>query len=138
MFLLLIGLILPLPIQQANVESSRLSHRNPLMSVVASKDEDAVKAACKLWWNLPEMRTTSKEDMHKWAKQVLPTAGKALSKATEAKALNRKWSQFQLEMATFYGSIYLGTDIRYAGVMFQSALERNAINNLSKTCAKRR
>jgi hypothetical protein len=104
----------------------------------ASKDEDLVKSSCRLWWGLPQMKTTSSKDMQAWAKKVLPTAGKALSKAAEAKKANSKWSQFQLEMATFYGAIYLGTDITYSGIMFKTSIEQNAVKYLSSVCAKRR
>ena len=84
------------------------------------------------------MKTTSPKDMQSWAKKVMPTVGKALSKANEAKKLNSKWSQFQLEMVTFYGSIYLGTDIKYSRIMFNSTVEKNALKYLSTTCYKRR
>lgn len=84
------------------------------------------------------MKTTSPKEMQNWARKVMPTVGKALSKATEAKKLNSKWSQFQLEMVTFYGSIYLGTDIKYSRIMFNSTVEKNALKYLSSTCYKRR
>ena len=76
--------------------------------------------------------------MQAWAKKVLPTAGKALSKAAEAKKSNSKWSKFELEMATFYGTIYLGTDITYSRIMFKTSIEQNAVKYLSSVCAKRR
>jgi hypothetical protein len=138
MYAILIGILLPFSIQPVQVDGASPRGHLPETFIIKSKDEDAVKAACKLWWNLPEMKTTSKEDMHRWAKSVLPAAGKALNKAAEAKRLNSKWSQFELEMATFNGSIYLGTDIRYAGVMFKTTIEKNALSYLAKTCAKRR
>lgn len=138
MFALMISLLLSLSIQNDGGMPMPRSHTNSSATIFRSRDEDAVRAACKLWWNLPEMKTTSKEDMNRWAKSVLPTAGKALSKASEAKKLNSKWTQFQVEMATFYGSIYLGTDLRYAGIMFTSTVEKNALTYLGKTCAKRR
>ena len=115
----------------SNMDSVRIQR-------LTSKDEDLVKSACQLWWSLPEMKTTSPKDMQSWAKKVMPTVGKALSKATEAKKLNSKWSQFQLEMVTFYGSIYLGTDIKYSRIMFNSTVEKNALKYLSTTCYKRR
>lgn len=103
-----------------------------------SKDEDSVKSACQIWWGLPPMKTTSPRDMQAWAKKVMPTVGKALAKAGEAKKLNSKWTQFQLEMVTFYGSIYLGTDITYSRTMFTTTIEKNAIKYLTSICAKRR
>ena len=109
----------------------------PKAQYSTSKDEDFVKSACQIWWGLPMMKTTSPKDMQAWAKKVMPTMGKALSKAAEAKKLNSKWSQFQLEMVTFYGSIYLGTDITYSRTMFTTTIEKNAINYLSSICAKR-
>jgi hypothetical protein len=106
--------------------------------VVAAKDDDYVKSACRLWWNLPPTTGNSAKELQTWAKKVRPTVDKALSEAAKAKKANKKWSQFQLEMVTFWGSITLGEDIRYSKIMFASTVEKNAIKFLQNTCKSRR
>jgi hypothetical protein len=106
--------------------------------LVKSKDEDLVKAACRLWWNLPDPTSTSARGLAKWAKQNLPAASSALTKAAQAKKLNKKWASFELDMVTFWGALSLGTDVKYSRIMFTSTIEKTAMNNLGKTCAKRR
>ena len=107
-------------------------------SFVNAKDDDYVKSACRLWWNLPSTTGNSAKDLQSWAKKVRPTVDKALSEASKANKLNKKWSQFQLEMVTFWGSITLGEDTRYSKEMFTTTVEKNAIKYLTSVCKSRK
>ena len=86
---------------------------------------------------MPATTGNSAKDLQSWATRVRPTVDKALSEASKAKKLNKKWSQFQLEMVTFWGSITLGEDIRYSKVMFTSTVEKNAVKYLQGVCKSR-
>ena len=119
--------------QPASVSASGTTANN----LVNAKDDDYVKSACRLWWKLPSTTGNSAKDLQSWAKKVRPTVDKALSEASKAKKLNKKWSQFQLEMVTFWGSITLGEDIRYSKVMFTSTVEKNAVKYLQGVCKSR-
>ena len=120
--------------QPASVSASGTAASN----LVNAKDDDYVKSACRLWWNLPSTTGNSAKDLQSWAKRVRPTVDKALSEASKANKLNKKWSQFQLEMVTYWGSITLGEDIRYSKVMFTSTVEKNAVKYLQGVCKSRK
>jgi hypothetical protein len=87
---------------------------------------------------VPATTGNSAKDLQGWAKRVRPTVDKALFEASKAKKVNKKWSQFQLEMVTFWGSITLGEDIRYSKVMFTSTVEKNAVKYLQDVCKSRK
>jgi hypothetical protein len=127
--LLLFGAYRPTPLSASGVVEAQF---------VTSKDEDYVKSACRLWWNLPTAKTNSAKDLQVWAKKVRPTVEKAVSDASNANKIDKKWSQFQLEMVTFWGSITLGEDIKYSKIMGSSTLEKNAIKYLSTVCKDKR
>lgn len=100
-----------------------------------SKDSDLVRSSCKLFWNLPEPRTTSANDIAAWAKRVKPTVSKALTLAAQAKKANKKWASFELDMVTFFGAVDLAQDSRYAFMFSQTPLVVKSLQNLTKTCA---
>jgi len=122
-----VGLLGPV----SEVESAKHSPDNR----VESKDSDLVRSSCKLFWNLPEPRTTSANDIAAWAKRVKPTVSKALTLAAQAKKANKKWASFELDMVTFFGAVDLAQDSRYAFMFSQTPLVVKSLQNLTKTCA---
>ena len=117
------------------------SHASPTRVVqtqfAKSADEDLVKAACKIWWNLPDPVSTSAAGLATWARQQLPNVYNAVIKAGQAKKLNKKWNSFYTDMFTFAGSLYLGKDTRFSKIMFTTTIEMNSMKNLQKVCSKR-
>jgi hypothetical protein len=105
--------------------------------LVKSAEENLVKEACRIWWNLPEPVSTSAKGLAKWAKQQLPAVSKALTKASQAKKLNKKWASFQLDMVGFWGALSLGQEAKYSQVMFTSTAVQKSLRNLGVICAYR-
>jgi hypothetical protein len=118
----------------SEVESARYLPDNR----IESKDSDLVRSSCKLFWNLPEPRTTSAKDIAAWAKRVRPMVSKALTFAAQAKKANKRWASFELDMVTFFGAIDLAQDSRYSFVFTQTPLVVKSLQNLSTTCASYR
>ncbi len=132
--LFLVAFLIILGVPMVTTESARGEH---LRSTVSSRDEGFVRSACRLWWNLPDPRSTSAKDMQSWARKARPTLGKALSEAAKAKKINIKWYRFELEMLTFWGAVRLGEDIRYSQGIFSLTTVQKALGFLTSVCRGR-
>ena len=57
--------------------------------VQTAKDDDLVKEACKLFWNLSSPKSSASQDMASWAKRNKPSIEKALTRVAQAKKLTK-------------------------------------------------
>jgi hypothetical protein len=120
------------PVQRVN--AAKASYK----SVVAAKDDDLVKVACKLFWNLSSPKSSSSKDMASWAKRNKSPIEKALTQVAKAKAINKKWAPLELEMATFLGALTLGSDPKYSFVFTQNKIVVDSQVYLVSTCRSRK
>ena len=136
MGLMVLAAVLSLPMSM--LPQQVRPHSDHSVEVVMIRDEDLVKQSCKIFWGLPEPRTTSAKDIASWSKRVKPQVSRALTLAAQAKKANKKWASFELDMVTFYGAVDLAQDSKYAFVFSNTPLVVKSMQNLSKTCASRR